>query len=120
MLLDDISKALQPIGLPVFYGQAGTMEGADLWDYIVFWRDMLNPNDTKRTLSEQFVVCLVQENYCDDAKIGAVIKAVTAIPGVRVQSEGGTFEYMMKPNTDTVLESLRITFTRPFKVCSNV
>ena len=41
-MLKKISDALKTVGKPVFYGMAGTLDGEDVWDYIVFFRSTLS------------------------------------------------------------------------------
>lgn len=118
-MLKEINDALAALGLPVFYGRAGTMDGEDLWDYIVFYRDSISPNATKKSLTDSFTVALVQENYVDDDKVSAIIKAMRSIPGVRFGNQGATFDYSPKPGTDTVLEACMLPFIKPSKVCAN-
>ena len=91
-MLKEINDALSALGLPVFYGQAGTMEGQDLWDYVVFWRDTVSSSINKNGLTDNFSVALIQENYCDEDKINAIFKAMKSIPGVRFATSGATFE----------------------------
>ena len=118
-MLREINDALSTLGLPVFYGQAGTMEGQDLWDYVVFWRDTVSSSINKKGLTDNFSVALIQENYCDEDKINAIFMAMKSIPGVRFATSGATFEYSKKPGTDTVLEACIIQFAKPSKVCAN-
>lgn len=118
MLLNDIKNALETLNLPVYYGMAQTMDGEDLWDYIVFFRTGVSPSETKRSMADAFTVALVQENYVDDGKLSDLMKALRAIPGVSIQQSGVSYEYMMKPGTNTVLEAALVPFVKPFKACN--
>ena len=55
---------------------------------------------------------LVREEYVPEGIDIAVIEKLAALPGVKLADEDGTFDYIMKPNTDTVIEMLTLTFTR--------
>ena len=114
-MLKTIKDALESLGKPVFYGRAAKMELADTWDYIVFWRNTLNPSEKKTGVVESFTVALVEEEYVADDDISAVITSMKAIPGVRLANENMPFEYTTKPSTDTVLELVTLNFVRPKK-----
>lgn len=118
-MLKEIKDALSTLGLPVFYGMAQTIDGADLWDYIVFYRTSITPSATKRGRTEAFTVALVQEEYVDDERLTQLVKAVESVKGVSRAMAGISFEYMVKPATNTVLEAALVTFVRPSKVCPN-
>lgn len=116
-MLQEISAALETTGLPVWYGKAGTLSGEDVWDYIVFMRTSLSPNESKRSLADGFTVAIVMEEFVPDDLASDVIKAMTGLPGVRLAQSGGTYQYTTKPNTDTVIEILMLDFVKPSKVC---
>lgn len=118
MWLNDIKEALETLGLPVYYGMAQTMDGEDLWDYIVFFRTGIDPSQSKRGLADRFSVALVQENFVDDDKLDALIKALSALPGVSAALSGTSFEYMAKPGTNTILEAAIVPFVKPSKACN--
>lgn len=114
-MLNEISTALESTGKTVFYGQAGKLDGSEVWDYIVFFRDTLQPSANKTGMTETYTVAIVQDEYVDDATIEAVLKAMLAIKGVRLSQNPSQFDYSVKPNTDVVLEMLTLSFTRPWK-----
>lgn len=116
-MLSEIKTALESLGLPVYYGAAGTLSGEDVWDYVVFYRTTLAPTGNKRGLAETYEVALVREEAIPDDTISAAIRAMTALPGVRFADTGGTYQYTTKPNTDQVIEILTLDFVRPFKGC---
>lgn len=116
-MLQEISDALKSTGQPVYYGMAGTLDGEDMWDYIVFFRTSISPSDSKRSMADYYRVAIVQEEYVPDELATSVVKAMTALPGMKLASSGGTYQYTRKPNTDTVLEILMLDFVRPSKVC---
>lgn len=118
-MLSEIKTALESVAgeMPVYYGQAGTLAGEDLWDYVVFFRNSLVPTGNKRALAESYTVAIVQEEFIEDGLVQKVIDAMCGIPGMRFQNSGGTFEYTTKPNTSQVIEVLLLGFVRPSKVC---
>lgn len=117
-MLSDIQTALESLGLPVYYGAAGTLSGEDVWDYIVFYRRTLSPSTSKTGLAQVYEVAIVCEEYVPDEKVFGVIDAMTALPGVRFSDTGGDFQYTTKPNTEQVIEILTLDFTRPMKRCA--
>lgn len=116
-MLQEINDALESTGQTVFYGKAGTLSGEDPWDYIVFYRTNLTPNETKRSITDGYTVAIVQEEFVEDTLASAVIKAMTDLPGMKLAGTGGTYQYATKPNTETVIEILYLDFVRPSKVC---
>lgn len=115
-MLSEINTALESTGKRVFYGQAGNLDGEDIWDYIVFFRDTLAPSQNKTGFAESYQVAIVQEDFIEDATVWQVIDAMTALPGMRV-SDSAQFNYTVKPNTENVLEILTLRFVRPVKRC---
>lgn len=118
-MLNEIKTALEALGKPVFYGQASTLDGGDVWDYIVFSRSHLSSSQNKTGLSDTYSVWIVQEEYIDDGAAEAVIAAMTAIPGVRLVNGNIPYQYTTKPNTQTLLEVLELDFVKPRKACDN-
>lgn len=117
-MLSDIQDALESLGKPVFYGRAGNLDGGDLWDYIVFYRDALRQTTDKNGFADVVTVAIVQEEYVDDATIDGVISKMRAIPGVRLADGDMSFDYTTKPKTETVIEVLILQFVKPRKACA--
>lgn len=118
-MLQEIKSALETTGKTVFYGIAGTLDGDDIWDYIVFFRSSASPSANKTGITDTFTVAIVQEEYVDDETTYRVIDAMTSLPGVRMASSGGTYEYTRKPNTGQVIELLALDFVAPRKRCGD-
>lgn len=118
MFLDDVKKTLKEIDPIVYYGLVPSRltdengEEVNVWDYIVFNRAKLKNHNNKTSYSDRFEVHIVREEYVPEGIDVDVIKRLTALPGVKLADEDGTYDYMMKPNTDTVVEMLTLTFTR--------
>lgn len=118
-MLDTIKTALESTGKTVFYGQAGTLRGDDIWDYIVFFRNYMNVSTDKTNLSDSYRVVIVQEEFIDDATIYAVIDAMLGIPGMRIVDGTHDYNYTRKPNTGATIEMLTLDFIKPKKRCGN-
>lgn len=117
-MLKEIKDALESLGRPVFYGIASTIDGGDLWDYIVFWRENMSSTGGKTGLRDRFTVSIVQEEFVDDETVQSVIDAMLSIPGVRLSDGDMAYAYTRKPNTETVIEVLALEFVRPSKACA--
>lgn len=116
-MLKQISDALKTTGKRVFYGMAGTLDGEDIWDYIVFFRSSLSSTGGKSGMADTYEVAIIQEDYIADETVAAVIKAMTSIPGMRLKDGDMLYNYSRKPNTGAVVEILTIDFVKPKKVC---
>ena len=117
-MLNDIKQALETLGLPVFYGRAGTLSGDDLWNYLVFFRSTLTPSTNKTGLTITYTVGIVQEEFIDDELPYKVIDAMCSLPGVRLASGGMAFDYTTKANTNSIIEVLTMDFVCPMKRCN--
>ena len=121
MFLDDVKRTLKEIDPIVFYGLVPSRildeneEEIDVWDYTVFNRSKLKHNTNKTSFGDQFEVHIVREEYIPEGIDIEVITKLTALPGVKLADEDGTYDYIQKPNTDTVVEMLTLTFTRARK-----
>lgn len=113
--LKTVSNALKALGKPLFYGRAGTLDGGDIWDYLVFFRRSLKATANKNGLADRYTVAIVQEEYVSDETVYGVIDAMTGIPGMRLADGEQLYNYTVKPNTDTVIEILTLDFVKPKK-----
>lgn len=118
-MLNEIKTALEALGKPVFYGQASTLDGGDVWDYIVFARSAFSATGNKKGYADRYAVFVVQEEYIEDGAAESVIAAMTGIPGVRMADGEMPYQYTTKPNTGTLLEVLELDFVRPRKACGD-
>lgn len=118
MLLNDVQKVLKEIDPIVFYGIVPAKltdengNEVDEWNYTVFNRVKLKNYANKTSFCDRFEVHIVREEFIPDGIDIEIITKLTALPGVKLADEDGTYDYMMKPNTDTVVEMLTLTFTR--------
>ncbi len=116
MLLNDVKNKLEEIDQNVYYGMM-VKDPADVpvWDYIVFNRVKLRQGQDKNSLGDLFEVHIVRESFIPEELDTEVITKMREIPGVRPASDDGTYLYTKKPNTETVVEMLTLTFVRARK-----
>ena len=121
MLLNEVRDALETLDDIVFYGLTPPSlfdaKGKEIeeWNYTVFNRTKLKSSMNKTSYSDAFEVHIVREEYIPEGTDVEVIEKLTAIPGVKLASEDGVYDYMMKPGTTHVVEMLTLTFTRSRK-----
>jgi hypothetical protein len=115
LILDDISTALKTIDERVYYGAVDRdkITDATTWDYIVFGRESLKPQQNTG-YTEAFRVVVVRENYVPDGLAERVIEAMRAVNGFR---PSGDVEYIYdrKGNTNIIVEMAVLEFSRPKK-----
>ena len=114
MILQTINDKLLEIDPNVFYGAVKNSMKETLWNYVVFNRTTKRQNENKTGYTEIYAVHIVRENWLDEGLEEAVIKKVCEIAGMRMIGEG-SYTYVMKPNTDTVIEMFSVEFARPIK-----
>lgn len=115
MILEDIQQKLLGIDSKVFYGKADEKKIENDWNYIVFMRKRLSYDAQKNSFSDRFVVAVIRENFIPDGLENDVIEAMRTINGMRLSSTDGEYNYVQKPNTNTVVEILTLEFVRARK-----
>lgn len=117
MILDDIQQKLLKFDPVVFYGcvDEDSESIKHSWDYTVFNRVRLRAAPEKNSYVDVIEVHIVREEYVPDGADTEVIALMRSIPGVKLSSEDGTYNYTRKPGTGTVVEMLTLTFTRARK-----
>lgn len=115
MILEDIQQKLLGIDSKVFYGKVDEKEIENDWNYIVFMRKKLSFDAQKNSFSDKFIVAVIRENFIPDGLENDVIEAMRTIPGVKLSSADGEYNYVQKPNTNTVVEILTLEFVRARK-----
>ncbi len=115
MILDDIKNKLQEIDSKVYYAAVDLSVKETVWDYIVFERSALSVNANKTGYTEEYTVRIIREEYIPEGLEIEVIEKMLEIPGMRLKSDGGTYEYVQKPNTNVVIEMFSVGFVRPKK-----
>ncbi len=116
MILDDIKNQLETIDPRVFYGMVDSEEVKEtVWDYIVFNRTKFRTTGNKTGYADGYDVHIVRENFVPEGVDLEVIEKMEAIHGLRFASEDGDYNYIMKPNTNIVVEMLTLHFVRARK-----
>lgn len=118
MILNEIKEKLEEIDENVFYGAVDNRMKETLWNYIVFNRVKLTPSQNKTSYTNEYAVHIIREDYIPEGEEERVIEALKSIKGVRVASDGGSYEYVTKPSTNTVVEMFSINFVVPRKAVS--
>lgn len=117
MILNDIKEKLQEIDQNVFYGVVDPVMRETVWNYIVFYRKTTKPNENKTGYSYYFTVNIVREDFVPEGLDVTVIEKMCSIPGMRLAGTDMQYTYVLKPNTNVVVEMLSIDFVKVVKVC---
>lgn len=115
MILDDIKEKLEEIDEFVFYGAVDNRMKETLWNYTVFNRVKLTPSQNKTGYTAEYSVHIIRENFIPEGLEERTIEALKTIKGLRVDSDGGSYDYVTKPSTNTVVEMFSINFYIPRK-----
>lgn len=115
MILDDIKKKLQEVDSKVYYAAVDLSVKDTVWDYIVFERSALRVNANKTGYTEEYTLRIIREEFIPEGLEIEVIEKMLEIPGMRLKSDGGTYEYVPKPNTNNVVEMFSVGFVRSKK-----
>ena len=115
MILSDIEAKLQELDPNVFYGVVDRNKLGTVWNCIVFGRTNVKPSTNKTSASDYFDVLIIRENYIPEGFDTEIIKTLTELDGVRLAGNDGRFDYVQKPNTNTVIEMLTLSFVRARK-----
>jgi hypothetical protein len=116
LILEDIKSKLQEIDTNVFYGMVDQSMKEQLWDYIVFNRNVMRTNANKTGYSTIYSVHIVREDFIPEGLEESVINKMLEIDGMRLAGSDGTYTYVPKPNTNVVVEMFSIDFVKPKKV----
>lgn len=115
MILEDIEAKLQEVDKRVYYGMVDENVKDTVWNYIVFNRTTLGFPANKTGASDHFDVSIIRENFIPEGIDTEVIQKLCALPGVRLSANDGEFNYVLKPNTNIVVEMLTLHFVRARK-----
>lgn len=115
MVLEDIEKKLKELDENVYYGLVDTSQRETVWDFIVFNRSVMRPNKDKTSYTDIYSVHIFRENFIPEGFELEVIKKVCEISGMRLAGNDSVYDYMVKPNTNMVVEMLSIDFTKAKK-----
>lgn len=115
MILDEIKEKLEQIDERVYYGMVSRSIRETLWNYIVFNRTIMSNNQNRSGYTDGYVVHIVREDFIPDGLAEKVIEKMLEIKGMRESGSDMQYQYVEKPNTDTVIEMLSIDFVKPRK-----
>lgn len=115
MLLNEIKTKLEEIDPRVYYGMVDRSIRETEWNYIVFNRQPLRITGNGTGYSDYFDVHIIREDYIPEGLYEQVIAKLSEINGVRITGETHDYEYVQKPNTNTVVEMLTLHFVRARK-----
>lgn len=115
MLLNDVKTKLEEIDPIVCYGTVDPKLREMVWDYIVFNRVTLSSSSNKTSYSDKFDVHIVREEFIPEGLDLEVINKMLEIPGVRLASSDGEYNYTRKNDTGHVVEMLTLHFVRARK-----
>lgn len=113
--LNTIKNKLKELDNNVYYGIVDPKIRETIWDCIVFARVRPSYNTNLTSCSDHYDVCIIRENYIPEGFDLEVIRKMKEIDGVRLAQEDGSFDYLQKPNTNTVVEMLTLHFVRARK-----
>ena len=118
MILNEIKEKLEEFDRNVFYGAVDNSMKETLWNYTVFNRVKLSPSQNRTGFTAEYAVHIVREDFIPEGLEEKVMAALSSIKGVRIDINGGSYDYVTKPSTDTVVEMFSINFFVPRKaVC---
>ena len=115
MLLTDIQTKLEEVDSKVYYGAVDKNIQKTEWNYIVFDRSRMAVNTNKSGYSYYYRVHIIREDFIPEGLEISVIDKILEINGMRLASNDIAYEYVMKPNTNAVVEMATIEFVKPVK-----
>lgn len=115
MILEDIKNQLETVDQRVFYGMVDESVAKTAWNYIVFNRTKLAVTGNKTGYADGYDVSIVRENFIPEGVDLAIIERMTEIHGMRLAAIDGEYNYILKPNTNIVVEMLTLHFVRARK-----
>lgn len=113
-ILGEVKTALEAVDSVVRYGTAYDIGEKDPWNYIVYARDAIGFNENHTSQTAGITVAVTREGYVPDDLVRLVVKAVEAVPGMRVSGDI-QFAQVTKPGTDRTVEQAIIGFTKAAK-----
>lgn len=115
-MLSEIKAELLKDGIPVFYGRVPEDEDIETWNYYVFNRQRMEKSGNVN-YKQHFQVHLICEDFVPEERELELIKRITGIPGVHMADDPIEYDYILKGNTDMVVEMVTITFVKNLKGC---
>ena len=117
---DKIEQALKEIDQRVYYGKIPESVINDEWNYFVFGKSTLKPTGKSNiSLVDNYWIGIVREDDIPDDLVYEVIDKLNSLPGLKLTSDDGEYEYIFKNKTDLVVEVLTLSFAK-VKKCGNL
>ena len=115
-----IEQALKEIDDTVFYGKMPESFIKEDWNCIVFGKNSIKPTGTSNIdMIDNYWVAIIRENYIPDDLVYEIIDKLNSLPGLKLTSDEGNYEYVFKNKTDLVVEFLTLSFSK-VKKCGNL
>lgn len=115
-MLNEIKRVLDTFDVgPVYYGGVPSKIPQSSYNYMVYNRAGSVLSNHNNSISDRYNIAIVAENFVPEGEIDQLMAALEALPGVTVDSGGVTYDYILKPNTSTVVELARFTIIRARK-----
>ncbi len=118
-MLNEIEKALKELDSNIYYGMS-THDELSNWDYIVFNRKKMKPS-SKNLLgfTDYYSITIVRENYIPEGFELKVIEEIEKNTKLKIANNEYMYNYVIKPNTNIVVELLTIDFIMAKKRVEN-
>ena len=115
MILETIKNKLREVDDSVYYGMVHSEKKETLWNYIVFNRTSMKSSASKTGYTDGYIVHIVREEWIPEGLAEEVINKMLEIDGMKLSATDSQYDYVPKPNTDSVVEMLSIEFVKPRK-----
>lgn len=111
-MLNEIEKTLKELDNNVYYGISTHDEECE-WNYIVFNRKKIKPS-SKNLLgfTDYYSITIVRENYIPEGFEREVIEKIEKDTMLKIADNEYMYNYLIKPNTNTVVELLTMDFVK--------
>ncbi len=117
---EKIENELKKLDNQIYYGKVPNSILEKDWNYIVFGKSKIKkPNKDSIDLYDYYWVTIVRENYIPDELVFNVIDSLNSLPGLRLTTEDGEYNYLFKGSTDLVVELVTLVFAK-VKKCGNL
>lgn len=114
-MLNEIEETLKELDKNVYYGMS-THDEDNEWNYIVFNRKKMKPS-SKNLLgfTDYYSITIVRENYIPEGFELKLIEEIENKTKLKLADNEYMYNYVIKPNTNTVVELLTIDFIKAKK-----
>lgn len=111
-MLNEIEKALKELDNNVYYGISTHNEKCE-WNYIVFNRKKIKPSGKNLLgFTDYYSITIVRENYIPEGFEREVIEKIEKDTMLKIADNEYMYNYLIKPNTNTVVELLTMDFVK--------